>query len=259
MKLSTILRIAGILLGIAVATLFAMDGLNAPHNPASATAANGIRAFVAVITSPFEVFLVAPFVDWLHGQNVALELRDHWRAAFILLWLLNGTTANAFTETTPAWLAIIWALSGVAALVTSVAVGSVTMQDGLLFLYAVAGWSWFYAAVLVLVWLFRRESQAWFFAYFLIIGAVNTVRWLAWEAHEMPFVATLPNPILAVLAVTFAALGVANVTAGAFIQDGEGDTMIDNWLRSSLAKAGLDILMVLGGATAIIYWTLQLG
>lgn len=250
---SKILRAGGIILGIAAAVSLAVESSYFPVEQNVAPAISGLRALLDLIVWPFDTFLAAPFAEWTRGQGVAFELLPYWKSAFILLWLLYGTTAMSFTDADARWAAFIWAFSGVAALATILNVGWIPLSDPSVFIFAVNGWSAFYVVVLLLVWFFQRESQSWFFAYFLIIGAVGSVRYLLWSAREMPIIAEQPSPVLAMLAVTFAALGLTHVVLGAFLQDGDGDTFVEQWWRSGLTRAGLNILSVLVGAGAIIY------
>jgi hypothetical protein len=63
----------------------------------------------------------------------------------------------------------------------------------------------------------------------------------------------LPSPTLTTIAIAFAALGVANILSGAFLRDGEGDTTWQQFTGSSLARAGFDIVTVIGFAAALVY------
>lgn len=248
-----VFRIVLISLGIAAATLIALDGFKVPVNQPCATVLDAIRVLVAVIAWPFENFVVAPVVNWLHGQNVSIDMHDHWQGAFILLWLLFGVTAKSFSDTTPVWTIVLWSVSGVCALAVSFYAGSAPLASPDLFLHATHGFFIFLTGVLLLAWFSHRESQAWIFVYFLIFFLVGSFVSLLDMAIEMPVIANLASPGLAMAAATFAVLGVANVIVGAFIQEGEGDTFWQQWFRSNLTRAGFDILAVLMGAAAMVY------
>jgi hypothetical protein len=250
-----IYRMVLIPLAVATATMLWVEGFKLPINQGVATVLDGVRAALAAIALPLETVAVTPLVNWLHTQNFAVDLQDHWRAAFILLWLLFGSTAKSFTDSTPAWSAVLWSISGLAALAASLFVGSASLPDpnALLFRYVTFGFAAFLGFNLLLVWLEHRESQAWFFVYFLIAGVFAAARRVLLIGMDAPVLATLPSPGLAMVAIIFTLLGATNVFVGAFLQEADGETIWQRWLRSNLTRCGFDILIVIGGAGVLVY------
>jgi hypothetical protein len=91
LKLGTIVRLALIGLGIASAVLLAHSAFGIRFNEDFLLFLGIVRDTIGFIVTPFEVLIVQPVVRWLHEQGWALELHDHWRSAFVLLWLFNAS------------------------------------------------------------------------------------------------------------------------------------------------------------------------
>src|SRR5262249_19220776 len=53
---------------------------------------------IGLIVTPFELLLVNPVVRWLHTLGLVFELHDHWRSAFVLLWLFIASATRAFNS-----------------------------------------------------------------------------------------------------------------------------------------------------------------
>lgn len=97
LKPGTIFRLSAIALGIASATLLAHSAFGIRFNEDFLLFLAVVRRIVGGIALPFELLLVRPVVGWLHEQGFVFELRDHWRNAFVLLWLFNVSASRAFS------------------------------------------------------------------------------------------------------------------------------------------------------------------
>ena len=64
---------------------------------------------------------------------------------------------------------------------------------------------------------------------------------------------TSPSPGLASLAAVVVIEGGVRILIGAYHRNGDGDAFWQKWLGDRTTRVGLDMLFVLGGATAIIY------
>lgn len=252
MRLSTILSYAFALLALAAAVLLAVDGLRVEVVGGAAEVLDAIRGAIAVLVWPFDVLIARPILAWLPTQNLNVEIYDHWRSLFVLLWLLFASTARAITEES-AWGAFsVWGLAGIAALPTALVAGSVPLSGTELFEHVWSGFGLFYGCALIFVWFFRRESQSWIFAYFFNGTAAGAVASLLWSARDMPIIKAWDSPGLLILAGSIAAFAISSVVFGAILQDGEGDTFLETWLGAPLTRAGAEMLVVLAGAGAIV-------
>lgn len=98
MQSGTITRITAILFGIASAVLLARSAFGIRFNEDFMRFLDIVRDIIGVVVTPFELLIVKPIVRWLHDQGFAFELRDHWRNAFVLLWLFTASEARSRTS-----------------------------------------------------------------------------------------------------------------------------------------------------------------
>lgn len=95
MKPATIVRIVLVTLGIACATLLAYAAFGIRFTQDFLPFLDMARDTVGFVVRPFELLLVTPVVDWLHEHGWVFELREHWREAFVLLWLFSAADMRA--------------------------------------------------------------------------------------------------------------------------------------------------------------------
>lgn len=254
MRLSTVLSYVVALLALAAAVVLAVDGFGIEVVGLTAEVLDAVRSAIAVLVWPLDVLVAGPILAWLPTQNLNVEMHDHWRSLFVLLWLLFASTARSFTEESAWGTFFVWGLAGIAALPTALAAGSVPLSGAELFEHVWSGFGLFYGFALIFVWFFRRESQSWIFAYFFNGTAAGTAASLLWSARDMPIIKDWESPGLLILAGSIAAFAISSIVFGAILQDGEGDTFLETWLGAPLTRAGAEILVVLAGSGAIVAW-----
>lgn len=257
MKFSTILRLAAIALGIVSATIMAQRGFEIRFNEDFLTFFNSVGEIVGVIVTPIEIVL-RHVLAWFSSLGVEIELQDHWRYAFILMWLFLGAWARA--QTVFAAFTFIW--GGFCSLLAGVLAGSVPLSNPGVFWWPFACYLLFLSGGSV--WIataYRNQNtnynwlevfwgvfgRRFFFSVVLAVIA-NVAIFLLF-----PLLRETSAPYLATLAVFVGLAGLINLVEGAFRRAREGNTWWQQWLGSPNARMGLDMLSVLGGAAVITY------
>lgn len=138
MKLGTIARLALIALGIASAVLAAHSAFGIRFSEDFVLFLGIVRDAIGFIVTPFELLIVNPVVRWLHEQGLVFELRDHWRNAFVLLWLFNASAMRANASPSLIFdgagvrltirISIRWAWAALAALLGGALAGTVPLD-----------------------------------------------------------------------------------------------------------------------------------
>ena len=104
--------------------------------------ADGLYGFA---TAPIERFAIEPLLEWLRLCGFNYSIHGHWKYEFILLWLIFGSVARAYspkvasfasvmpTVTAKAFFLVLaaleWVTSGSCALIGGVLAGSVPLND----------------------------------------------------------------------------------------------------------------------------------
>lgn len=162
-----LLRLLGILLGVAAAIGLARSGLGFRFRHDFLFLLDALDWLVGPFTWPFDVFIVRPLARYLHEQGVLFELREHWRNAFVLLWLFNSRFLRAqfpssfqlvITSGTPDALVISfrWIWAGLTALLAGVLAGTVPLAHPAVLWWSAAGYFLFRAGDDVLTTYFLK-------------------------------------------------------------------------------------------------------
>lgn len=95
LRFGALVRIALILLGVVSATLLAHSAFGFRFSEDFLLFLDIVRDAVAFIVTPFELLIVKPIVQHLQDYGVIVELREHWKSAFVLLWLYHASFTKA--------------------------------------------------------------------------------------------------------------------------------------------------------------------
>jgi len=168
MRPSTIFRIAVILLGIASAVLMAHSAFGIRFNEDFLLFLAVVRDIVGVVVLPFELLIVVPVVRFLHEHGLAFELRDHWRHAFVLLWLYNASATRAFAPPSLIFnggnavrIVLRWASAALAALLGGALAGTVSLEHPAVLWWSVAAFFLYWGADNFIFFIWDRSSHAW--------------------------------------------------------------------------------------------------
>jgi hypothetical protein len=263
MKLGAIIRLAAIALGILSATIMAQRGFEIRFNEYFLGFLDRVGDLVGIPLTPVEVFLVRPALRLLHALGLKIELHDHWKYAFILVWLLLRSLARVvaswqFEFRVDTVFNFTW--GGFCALLAGVLAGTVPFSDPGVFWWPFA-FSFLFVAGLVsrydTLTGHERKTQLGALGVFrlLLFVFIGILALLAARVNPLksPFFEATRAPSLAYLATFIGFLGALALMIGAVRRDGEGDTWWQKWLGSTGGRMGLDVLAVLGGA-AFITW-----
>jgi hypothetical protein len=257
MKFSTILRLAAIALGIVSATIMAQRGFEISFDEDFLGFLDWVGGIVSVPLAP----LGALIVRLLHSLGVEIELQEHWKYAFVLMWLLFGSfaRANAAAEL-PGLAAFVFVWGGFCALLSGVLAGTVPLSDPGVFWWPLACLGLFTVGPPAWVaTIDRTQGGAWLGDFRISLAS------LLWPMGVFILLPTVAVLMLFSFFETTTAQGLASLTAwiglmglffliaGAFDRKGEGDTWWQKWLGSPVTRIGLDVLAVLGGAAFLTY------
>jgi hypothetical protein len=262
MKFSTILRLAAIALGIVSATIIAQRGFEIRFNEDILRFFEMVGEITGLIVTPFELILIRPALRLLATWGYQIELQEHWKYAFILLWLFTGSLARATASARhPGWAAFAWIWGGFCALLAGVLAGTVPLSDpGVLFRPFACFFLFFVGASAWRATFYRREGETWLGA----VGLFGALGLLATGIFSILLAAgiipsgflrsgAISAPGLATLTAFIGILGLLYLILGAFRPGRDGDTWWQRWLGSRPARIGLDVLAVLGGAAFLTY------
>jgi hypothetical protein len=146
MKLETIGRLLAIAMGIMSAVLLARDGFNIPLNEyLDAVIQTYDDTFKTIALTLFEPLIHAIFAC-LREYGWHLNLFEHWKYAFVLLWLFNASFSRGFA-TTPSGpeqteyvfnFSLRWIWAALTALFGGVMAGTVPIGDPSVFWWPIA-------------------------------------------------------------------------------------------------------------------------
>jgi len=122
----TLLRIAGIIVGVATLLRLATIGFGVQFNDVFQAFLDRMRALFELdaVVDVIQAYIVDPALEWLRSFNLAIpELAPHWRQIFALNWLMMVTTTR-YWKKNPAVLSV-WAC--ICALVAGVLIGLVSI------------------------------------------------------------------------------------------------------------------------------------
>jgi hypothetical protein len=148
-KLSLVVKLSCLALGIMSAVLMAQKAFGFTFNDDFVEALKGVESFVGAVVWPFELLLVRPAVKWLHEQGLVFELHSHWRQIFVLLWLYFGSYARAHMGK-GLLTAFVWLRAGIIALVFGALAGTVPLSHPAVFWWPAAGY--FLSEAVISVW-----------------------------------------------------------------------------------------------------------
>jgi hypothetical protein len=250
MKMSTILRLPLIALGIVSTMIIAQRELDITFNDAVMDFLRNVNGIVSVFTDPIEDRLIHPVVRWLQQFRPDIELQLHWKYVFVLLWLFFGSYAKAFaTRQRPIYTIILFLWSAFCALLGGILSGVAPLSSSVKIDEPIACFMLFILGISVWRATFERtKGKTWFgefgfwgvFQLVLVVG-IATISILIARKETLSIG-------LASLAGLIGLNGVGLLIGGLFDLDGDGDSWFQKWLNSSSATIGIDILSVLGGA-----------
>jgi hypothetical protein len=258
MKAGAIVRIALIGLGIASAVLLAHSAFGIRFNEVFALFLDLVRDFIGVLVLPFELVIVKPVVRWLHELGLVFELREHWKNAFVLLWLFNASAMRAVAPLSlmlggaGAGAAIRtpwhWAWAALAALLGGALAGAVPLDHPAVLWWPVAAF-FLHLSVESFIFTFRVRRYAAVGALVLAFAATFAALALGWV--EPPAIAGRPPlfwwPLVAVL-VTLPGVGIILAAADRRIPTGDASFTLGLALGAALvfAPAAAALALALG-------------
>lgn len=247
MKFEASVRLLAVALGVMSALRLATDGLGFPLLPFLNAVVliydNVLETIVALLIEPVisAVFAMLPKPTFVDGSH----LLSHWKHVFVLMWLFFGSFGRAYMRTTPGtfdrfpalWGRLCAVLAGVVAGIFPPTSPAVFGLPALCFFLFTVG---IYGAT-------HGEQRArwgntvgftgllWFLAMYLALDPSNPAR--------LQFTGSSPG--LAMLAIFVTGLGLIYLVTGLVFEDER--------LNSRPARAGLEVLSILGGAAIIVY------
>jgi hypothetical protein len=261
------LRALGILSGILSLTLLAWKGLHFSFGPflqSVLVTSAGLASNLSALVEPAidrQLVGLSPSASWVPN------LYPHWKYAFILMWLLFGTLARtAWWEGNKVTSVFLTLWGGLVAFVAGALAGTVALEDstsnmamafwpivGVVVFYL--GYDAWFAALFGDKdgsWLANfGEGASWVLSRFALPGILVLV--IGTQADKIPYIQTLANPGLALLA------GLILVTALRFLWNGSmhlyrgSETRWQQFLEDGDTHTGIDILTVFGG-TSLLVW-----
>lgn len=244
----TILRICGIILGTAALLRLATVGLGIEYKLYFQQFLEQLKGIIDLgfLVDPIEKFIVHPSLDWLRSLGLTIPpLQEHWRSAFVLLWLLHGSIArNSRGDGLVYFLfAIIW--GGLTALAAGAMTGTVQLNSVAMIAWPLAG----FVACMAghFVWGVLHRDRPWLPLLFAA-GAVAVAIGGHVATKQWPSLFDVPSPGLLVLAGVVGAVGLLFCLMGLYAASRR------RWaLDNSFNSIGLDILGVMGLALALGY------
>lgn len=252
-------RLLTIALGIMSATIMARDGLGFQLVPfLDAVISAFDNAFKEIALRTFEPIIQAVFAllrDWFDWR---LELHPHWKYAFVLLWLLFGSSARAWysRQASPFRTLGRWTTAAVLSLLAGAFAGSAPLADPAVFWWSVAWFLLFLCALASMNPTFRYVSQTLpllsFGVIFFAVGALVALKFIP---VTIPFFQTSASPGLATLAAGVAAFAALFILLGArfALERDNGNSFLREWHDAIPTRIGLDTLYVLGGAATLVW------
>jgi hypothetical protein len=251
-----------ILVGIASAVVLASKAFAFPLGDSVQAFVAAVDGVVGVLVWPIEQVVVA-VTSWLSGHGVSITVADHWKHAFVLLWLFYGAVWGFWAP--PESLlgaAVQWLVSGVMALIAGVLFASVPLDSREIFFWPGVG-----ASLIMTVRLWTGGFEMWVvyrwlfpLLIFLVVLATVPPETVLQYAPQLPtiwpgdreFFAAFPNEAFARFWIGLALSGVLLVLYGAGDVHAEGGTFVQRWANSRITRLGLNIAFVTGGALGVI-------
>lgn len=259
-------RLLGIIAGVFSLTILAWKGFHFSFGPFLLGVLEFYENEASAFFNLFEPFIEEQLEHLRALFNWDLHLYPHWKHAFVLVWLYFGTFARAdWAVGARSMAAIEFVWGGLIAFVSGVLSGTValdgTASNMLMAFWPIAGVVVFRLGTSALgVTFYRSKDYTWLgdFWQFSLRGAVRyaLVGGLALlvgtQADKIPFVQVLPNPGLALLFALTVAVALEALWIGASEQAGPGNTGWQKFINDARIRSGLDMLSVIGLASAVV-------
>jgi hypothetical protein len=257
-----VLRPVLILAGVASGVVLASKGFAFPSGESVQTLVAAIDGAVSFVVWPLEQVVDAA-AAWLQGQGAPVVVADHWKHAFVLLWLVYVAVWGLWAPPeTLAGASAQWLVSGGMALVAGVLFATVPLDSREIFFWPGIGTS---LIITVRLWTggFRMwVLYDWLFPVLLFLVLVATVapdltlqgspRLPSIWPGDREFFAAFPNEAFARFWMGVALTGVLFVLYGVGDVHAEGDTLVQRWANSRITRFGFNVAVVTLAAAGIV-------
>jgi hypothetical protein len=261
-----IFRVLGIIAGVFSLTILAWKGFHFSFGPFLLGVLEFYENQAREFFSLFEPFIKDQLAHLRAFFGWDLQLYPHWKHAFVLMWLYFGTAARVvWVAGFRGMAAILLLWGGLIAFVAGVLSGTValdsTESNMIMAFWPIAGIVVFRLGTAALNATFYRAAgttwlgQFWWATLrrpvpFALFGALALG--VGTQADKIPFVQTLPSPGLALLFVVLVYLVLEALWTGASRGRGAGSMSWQKSLNDPRTRLGLDILSVIGLASAVV-------
>jgi hypothetical protein len=261
-----IFRVLGIIAGVFSLTILAWKGFHFSFGPFLLGVLEFYEDQAREFFSLFEPFIKEQLANLRAYIGWDLQLYPHWKHAFVLMWLYFGTGARVtWAGGDRGIAAILFLCGGLIAFVAGVLSGTValdsTASNMIMAFWPIAGVVVFRLGITALNATFSRAKGYTWLGHFWWVTRRNALRialfgalalGIGTQAGKIPFVRTLPSPGLALLFALLIALALQALWFGARAQNVAGGTSWQNFLNDPRTRIGLDILSVIGLASAVV-------
>jgi len=134
---SFLIRCISILFGVLFLSSFIIFELNISINEVLLSFFTIIEGIVTTLTEPLQLLVVNPILRMISALGFDIEIYDHWRNIFMLLWLFNASNLRSLlNQKVKHQRYVRWVWAAVAALSSALMAGSLPLENEGVFWFA---------------------------------------------------------------------------------------------------------------------------